>query len=122
DLVNYFTLWVHQIKTPIAAMDLLLQSEKNKENTQLSMELFKIEEYVEMVLQYLRLGSTSSDLVLKRHDLDDIVRQAVRKYAKIFIQKKIKLEYSEIHCEALTDEKWLMFVIEQILSNALKYT
>lgn len=122
DMIDYYTLWAHQIKTPIAAMRLLLQSSDSEQNTELSSELFKIEQYVEMVLQYLRLESTSTDFILKRYKLDDIVRQAVRKYAKLFIQKKISLDFKEFDCEVLTDEKWLLFVIEQILSNALKYT
>jgi signal transduction histidine kinase len=122
DLIDYYTLWVHQIKTPISAMRLLLQSEENTQNSELSMELFKIEQYVEMVLQYLRLDSYYSDLVIKKYSLDEIVRQAVRKYAKIFIGQKISLNYTELDCLVLTDEKWLVFVIEQLLSNALKYT
>lgn len=122
DLVDYYTLWAHQIKTPIAAMRLILQSEESDQNSELSMELFKIEQYVEFVLQYLRVESMSSDLVLKKYSLDNIVRQAVRKYARMFIRKKIRLNFEELNCEVLTDEKWLVFVVEQILSNALKYT
>jgi signal transduction histidine kinase len=121
-LVDYYTLWAHQIKTPIAAMHLILQSEESEQNLELSMEVFKIEQYVEFVLQYLRVGSMSSDLLLKKHSLDDIVKQAVRKYARMFIRKKINLNFEELNCEGLTDEKWLVFVIEQLLSNALKYT
>jgi len=75
-----------------------------------------------MVLQYIRLDSSSTDFVIKEYDLDDIVRQAVRKYAKVFVHKKLKLEFSELKSTVLTDEKWLLFVIEQILSNSLKYT
>ena len=82
----------------------------------------RIEQYVEMVLTYLRLDSGSTDYVLKKYDLDDIIRQAVRKYASQFIRKKIRLTYEPLSCEVLTDEKWLLFVIEQVLSNALKYT
>ncbi len=122
DLIDYYTLWVHQIKTPISAMRLLLQSDENGQNTELSLELFKIEQYVEMVLQYLRLNSDTSDLVIKEYSLDSIVRQAIRKYAKMFIGRKISLNYSELNCIVLTDEKWLVFVMEQLLSNALKYT
>lgn len=121
-MVDYYTLWAHQIKTPIAAMRLLLQTEETSQNQELSMELFKIEQYVEMVLQYLRLDSDSSDLLIQTYDLDEIVKQAVKKYAKQFIRKRISLEYNELNCQVLTDEKWLQFVIEQILSNALKYT
>lgn len=122
EMLDYYTMWVHQIKTPIAAMNLLLQSQEGEAEEELKMELFKIEQYVEMVLQYLRLDSMSSDLVLRRLPLDKIVKQAVRKYAKMFIQKKISLDYQDLDQEVLTDEKWLLFVIEQILSNALKYT
>ncbi len=121
ELVEYYTLWAHQIKTPIAAMRLLLQ-EDGRENAALSAELFKIEQYVEMVLQYLRLGSMSSDLVLRRYSLDAIVRQAVRKYARLFILNKVALRYEPIDCTVLTDEKWLCFIVEQLLSNAVKYT
>lgn len=122
NMVEYYTLWAHQIKTPIAAMRLLLQTEETDQNQELSMELFKIEQYVEFVLQYLRVESMTSDLMLKKYSLDDIVKQAVRKYARMFIRKKIKLNFEPLNCEVLTDEKWLVFVIEQILSNALKYT
>ncbi|WP_338472981.1 sensor histidine kinase [Niallia sp. XMNu-256] len=122
DMIDYFTLWAHQIKTPIAAMNLLLQTEENEQNAELSIQLFKVEQYVDMVLQYLRLDHMSSDLVLKRYSLDDIVKQAIRKYAKMFIRKRIKLQYTTLHVDVLTDEKWLVFVIEQILSNAIKYS
>jgi signal transduction histidine kinase len=122
DLMNYYTLWVHQIKTPIAAMRLLLQAEASSNKSALENELFKIEQYVEMVLSYLRLGSATTDYKIQRYELNDIVKQAIRKYAKLFIQKKIVLEYEELNDSVLTDEKWLLFVIEQILSNALKYT
>ena len=122
NMIDYYTLWAHQIKTPIAAMRLILQSEDSLANDELLEQLFKIEQYVEMVLQYLRMESMSSDLVLKKHSLDFIVKQAIKKYAKSFIRKKIRLNYEDLNCEVLTDEKWLVFVIEQILSNSLKYT
>ncbi len=122
NLIDYYTLWVHQIKTPIAAMRLLLQSKETQENDELLMELFKIEQYVEMVLGYLRLDSDYTDFILKKYRLDSIVKQAVRKFAKQFIRKKISLDYTESDTEVITDEKWLVFAIEQILSNALKYT
>ena len=88
EMMNYYTLWAHQIKTPIAALQLLLQSEELSKKVQLENELFKIEQYVEMVLSYLRLGSDSTDYQIERYDLDGIVKQAIHKYAKLFIQKK----------------------------------
>lgn len=122
EMIEYYTMWAHQIKTPIAAMRLLLQQEESDKNRELLSELFKIEQYVLMVLQYLRIGSESNDLVLKRQSLDDIIRQAVKKYAPLFIRKKLTLVYTPVNCQVLTDEKWLEFVLEQILSNAIKYT
>jgi len=122
DMLDYYTIWAHQIKTPIAAMRLLLQSEQSDTNSELLEQLFKVEQYVDMVLQYLRMESISADLMFRRYSLDDIVKQAVRKYSKSFIRKKIKLNYEHLNCNVLTDEKWLVFVVEQVLSNALKYT
>ena len=75
-----------------------------------------------MVLCYLRIDSDSSDLVIREYDLDDIVRQAVRKFSSQFIRRKLKLSYEPLNQKVLTDEKWLLFVIEQVISNAVKYT
>lgn len=122
DMLDYYTLWAHQVKTPITAMSLVLQSEDSSQNGQLRQELFKIEQYVEMVLQYLRMESMSSDLLLAEYDLEKIVRRAVKKYASVFIYNHISLILEPLNETALTDEKWLCFVIEQLLSNALKYT
>ena len=126
EMFDYYTLWAHQIKTPIAGMRLMLQSQNESMpsglNSELNIELFRIEQYVEMALGFIRSGSMSSDLMLKRYSLDDIVRQAVRKYARMFIRSGTRLELSELNAQALTDEKWLCFVIEQLLSNAVKYT
>ncbi len=119
--VDYFTLWAHQIKTPIAASRLLLQ-EGDADPRALSDELFKIEQYVEMALCYLKLDGGPTDYVFREVDLDDVIRQALRKYAPQFIRRKIALSYEPVKRRALTDEKWLLFVIEQVLSNALKYT
>ena len=122
ETMDYYTVWVHQIKTPIASMRLTLQNIDTAQSRQLQSELGRIERYVEMVLTFLRLGSDSTDYVIKEHELDDIVMGAVNKLAGDFINKRIKLEYTELNVEVLTDEKWLAFVIEQVLSNALKYT
>ena len=144
DMEDYYTTWVHQIKTPISAMRLILQTEfagsaAKRTGTgeeagalppaeadglrrELEDELFKIEQYVEMVLCYLKLDEQGTDYVLRRCNLDEILRQAVRKYAGQFIRSKNKLLLEETRLAVLTDEKWLSFVIEQLLSNAIKYT
>lgn len=122
DSINYFTVWVHQIKTPISAMQMILQAEDTENNRILLSELFRIEQYAEMALYYLRLGSDSTDFVIGRFSLDKIIKKAVRRYAPQFITKKIRLIYLPADDEILTDEKWLLFIIEQLLSNAVKYT
>ena len=121
DMTDYYTMWAHQIKTPIFALRLLLQ-ESPEENKEKLSELFKIEQYVEMVLGYLRTEDMSSDFKLSRCSLDRIIRDQIHKYAGIFVSKKLTLTYESISQDVLTDEKWLGFVIGQILSNALKYT
>ena len=121
DMTDYYTMWAHQIKTPIFALRLLLQ-ESTEENKEKLSELFKIEQYVEMVLGYLRTEDMSSDLKLSHCSLDRIIRDQIHKYAGIFVSKKLTLTYESISQDVLTDEKWLGFVIGQILSNALKYT
>lgn len=122
DMVNYYTVWAHQIKTPIASMRLLLQSEDRPASRQLLEDLFRIEQYVEMVLTYLRLDSDSTDYLFKEIELDEIIRQSLRKLSGQFITRGIKLNYEPLNKKAATDEKWLSFIIEQVISNALKYT
>lgn len=122
EMVEYYTMWTHQIKTPIAAMRLLLQEEETPVSREMQGELFQVEQYVQMALQYLRMEKMNTDLVFERQELDPLIHQAVRKYAPLFIRRKISLQYEDVHCEVLTDEKWLEFVLEQVLSNALKYT
>lgn len=120
-LNDYYTLWVHQIKTPISAIKLLFQSKKIHD-IEIEQQLFKIEQYAEMALQYIRTESDAADFIIHKYPLDSIIRQAIRKYSKLFILKKITLDYIPTDIRILTDEKWLLFVIEQILSNSLKYT
>lgn len=122
DMVDYYTVWAHQIKTPIASMRLHLQNEDTPLSRQLAADLGRIEQYVEMVLVFLRLDSDSTDYVIAEYDLDAIVKAAVKKFAGEFIGKRLKLEYKTLNTTVLTDEKWLSFVVEQVLSNALKYT
>jgi len=122
DMVDYYTIWAHQIKTPIASMRLHLQTEDTPLSRQLSSDLTRVEQYVEMVLMFLRLDSDSTDYVIRQYDLDTILRQCLRKFAGEFIARKLKLTYIPTEAKVITDEKWLAFVIEQVLSNALKYT
>lgn len=138
---DYYSMWVHQIKTPISAMKLLLEAEREElgllicdEEQQASLkelsdnvasfedELFRIEEYVSMALQYQRVSSTENDFVLEKVSLDGVIRDTIKKYAKVMIRRHIGINYSGTGQEVYTDEKWLAFMLEQILSNAIKYT
>jgi len=121
DLADYYSMWIHQIKTPIAAMNFLLDNEEIDVKV-FKQELFKIERYVEMVLTYIRLGSETSDYVITSIDLDEVVRENIKKYATLFINKKIKLNYVSHETYVISDKKWLGFAFEQLLSNAIKYT
>ncbi|MBQ1292940.1 MAG: sensor histidine kinase [Clostridiales bacterium] len=122
NMVEYYTVWAHQIKTPIASMRLQIQSEDTESARKLIGDLNRIEAYVEMVLTFLRLDSDSTDYLIKEYDLDEIIRPAIRKFSREFILKKLKLEYEPIEFKTITDSKWLSFIIEQVISNAVKYT
>lgn len=117
----YYTLWSHQVKTPMAAHALLLRDEK-PDRQAMELELLKMGQYVDMALQYQRLDATENDLSVKRHSLDGLVRRTVKRVSPLFIGKQVGLELGELGREVLTDEKWLSFVLEQVLTNAVKYT
>lgn len=162
---DYYSMWVHQIKTPISAMKLLLEAEREElgqlicddEQSQCHIgdmtggnigaaglnaalkqqaaltelsdnmdsfedELFRVEEYVSMALQYQRVSSTENDFVLEKVSVDGVIRDTIKKYAKIMIRRHIGINYSGTGQEVYTDGKWLAFMLEQILSNAIKYT
>jgi len=121
DSNDYYTIWVHQIKTPISVLSMLLKDDTAKDR-QCRDELFKIEQYVDMVLNYLRLGSETNDLVLKEQDLDKLIKGSIRKYAALFINRKLSISYEPVDIKLVTDEKWFSFILEQLLSNAVKYT
>ena len=121
NLADYYSMWIHQIKTPIAAINFLLDNEEIDVKA-FRQELFKIERYVEMVLTYIRLGSETSDYVITSINLDEVVRENIKKYATLFINKKIKLNYVSHETYVISDKKWLGFAFEQLLSNAIKYT
>ena len=122
DMIDYYTVWVHQIKTPISSMRLTLQNEDSLLARKLSCDLSHIEQYVEMVMMFLRLNSDHTDYVIESCDIDRVIKQSIKKFSSEFIQRRISLNYEPVEAAVITDEKWLSFVIEQLLSNALKYT
>ena len=121
DMLDYYTAWVHQIKTPIAVMRLKL-SQDTAEHHALRGELQRIEQYVDMVLQYVRISSGSNDLVIREYALDELIREAIRKQATQFVQKRLRLCYTPTEAAIVTDQKWFVCILDQLLSNAVKYT
>lgn len=121
DMMDYYTAWVHQIKTPMAVMKLYL-AEDTAEHRAMSAELFRMEQYVDMVLQYLRLDSGTSDLVIQEYRLDELIRETVRKFAAQFVLRRLKLDYTQTEKTVVTDRKWFCCILEQLFSNAIKYT
>lgn len=121
DMLDYYTAWVHQIKTPIAVMRLKL-ADDTPEHHALSVELQRIEQYVDMVLQYIRLGSGSTDLVIREYPLDELIRESVRKLAPQFVEKRLRLVFTPTGATIVTDQKWFVCILDQLLSNAVKYT
>ena len=119
---DFYTAWVHQIKTPIAVMKLALGAGERPDPAALREELFRIEQYTDMALVYQRLGSRSNDLVIEEYTLDALIRETVRKFASQFIHKKLRLDYAGTQARVVTDRKWFLCVLEQLVSNALKYT
>ena len=104
DMIDYYTLWAHQIKTPITSMKLALKSPTSNAKNNFQTNLHRIEQYVDMVLAFMRLNSEYSDYIFKEYSLDDIAKTCIKKFSHDF------------------DKKWFSLIIEQLLSNALKYT
>ncbi len=121
-LSDYYATWTHQIKIPIASAKLMLENNDSEESRLLNIELGRIERYVKMAVNYLKLEDNNIDFVFEKSDVDSIVKDVVRSYSNDFIVKKLRFEFLETGLKVLTDEKWLSFVLEQIISNSLKYT
>ena len=121
EMSDYYSLWVHQIKTPISAMQLTLENEDSQLSRKLMLELLHIEQYVDMVLTYQKL-SDGSDYVFEENDLDVMIKDTIRYLRLEFIERKISLKYEAINRTIITDKKWFEFVLKQLISNALKYT
>ena len=122
DAEEYFTVWAHQIKTPISAARLLLQNEDTALSRALYSELMRISQYVDMAMTYRRLDSETTDYVFRTLPLDGLIKGVLRSFSHEFIARKLALDYSGAEGTVVTDEKWFSFVVGQIISNALKYT
>ncbi len=119
DELDYYTAWIHQIKTPIAVLRMQLGGGESDRATEAA--LFRLEQYADMALTYVRLGG-STDLVLREYPLDGLIREVIRKYAPLFVAGRLRLDYEGAEGTVVTDRKWFTCILEQILSNAIKYT
>ena len=122
DLNAYFLMWLHQIKTPMTVSKLLLEKPDETTNTKLKMQLIYIEQYINMAMNYLKMIDHSTDMDITEVNLDDIIKDLLKKYSLLFIHNHISLDYQSNAKYVVSDSKWLTILIEQILSNALKYT
>ncbi len=122
DLNAYFLMWLHQIKTPMTVSKLLLEKPDETTNTKLKMQLMYIEQYINMAMNYLKMIDYSTDMDITQVNLDDIIKNLLKKYSLLFIHNHISLEYQSNLTYVVSDSQWLTILIEQILSNALKYT
>lgn len=120
-MLDDFGLWLHQIKTPVAALDLLIQSGQLDPRT-MKNEVFKINEYLQMILNYMRQNLDQADLVFQQLSIEKIIKSVVKKYATFFSQKDLSLQLGNLEGRVYSDQKWLIFILEQVIFNAIKYT
>lgn len=118
---DYYTLWTHQIKTPVYSMDLMLQT-GDTTPSKWKTELLQISCYIDMALKYLQLENQYSDLFLERVELLPLAQEAIKKHSVVLISKRLKIDLHDLNGTVLTDRKWLLFILEQLVSNAAKYT
>jgi len=123
ETVDYFTIWAHQIKTPISAISLVAENIQDDETrVDIKNAVTDISDYVDMVLNYMRLDSETNDLVFDKVDLDSVIKALLKKFSSQFIGRGINMAYGSKPVVIVTDEKWISFILGQILSNALKYS
>lgn len=123
---DYINSWVHEIKIPLASLNLIAESLEDdiseKRSNQLRSNLKRMDDYVEQVLYYSRLDSFSKDYLINSHSLKKLVQLTVKQSADYFIQNNLRLTLVGDDYSVLTDEKWLQFILNQLINNAIKYT
>lgn len=118
---EYIELWIHEVKTPIASSKLILENNPSPVADGLSEEIDMIDNYLEQALFYSRSNDVEKDYIIKETDLFDVVNQVIRRNSRSFIRHKIKLELEKKPITVFTDEKWLEYIINQIIVNCIKY-
>lgn len=121
DYKEYIEMWVHEIKTPIATCNLLIENNEDEVTKSISDEISKVEEYIEQVLFYARSNTIDKDYLIKEINLRDSVNAIIRKNANILIERQVKIEIKDINKIVYCDSKWIEFILGQIISNSIKY-
>ena len=118
---EYIETWVHEIKTPIASTRLIIENNKNEVTRNINYEIKKIEEYIEQVLYYSRSNNVSKDYLIKEVSLATVVRSVIKKNSRDFISKSIAIDIEAVEGTVYSDAKWLEFILNQVIGNAIKY-
>lgn len=121
DVESYFLTWVHQIKTPITASQLLLERNEDNVINRVRQEIVHIDNYTSLALSYLKLMNEESDMTISSVSVNELIRPLIMKYRIQFIEQHTKIHYEKCEEKLLTDAQWASIMIEQILNNALKY-
>ncbi len=119
---EYIETWVHEIKTPISSTKLILENDDSKLSERVNYEIRKVENYIDQVLYYARSSDVSKDYIIKEFDLRAVVMKSIKSNSRDFINKKIKLELKEVSGKIFSDAKWIEFIINQVIVNAIKFS
>lgn len=118
---EYIELWIHEIKIPIAASKMVIENNKDTVTKSIDEELDKVENYIEQALYYARSNTVEKDYYIKKCYLKDIVNESIKKNKSILIQEKITMNIHDLNIEVHTDSKWIVFILNQIIQNSVKY-
>ena len=119
---EYIETWVHEIKTPIASAKLILENDNSNLSERINYEMKRVEGFIEQVLYYARSSDVSKDYIIKEFSLRSVVMKSVKSNSRDFINKNIKLDIRGIEGNIFSDEKWVEFIINQIIINAMKFS
>ena len=121
DYKEYIESWVHEIKIPITSVKLLCENNKSDITTKIDEEIEEINNFVEQALFYARMDQVSNDFMIKNINLNNVIKNVLARNKKIMIQNNMKVELNNVNTNCYTDEKWLEFIVNQIIQNAIKY-
>lgn len=121
DYKEYIETWVHEIKTPIASARLILENDEGYINKSVLEEIEKVEGFIEQVLFYARSSTVEKDYIIKKIPLKNSINSVIRKNASILIEKRVKIQLEDIEKKVYCDSKWIEFILQQIISNSVKY-